>query len=296
MNPFQKTGLTPILEPQSSSSPQPPAPLPQASSLPPMSFDPPLPLQPRTLPSDFADSRWSEEVSQGPPLPIQSTFPVTILRLPPQQSLPRSTQMTSGTLLHPAPFYLSPPLFCPGSLTSRTPNTQPSSTGISPYPIQSQIQSLPPFTLLGKKSRRKSPDHPDLERQLQWSNLPGGSESSQNQKDPHVNESLSLKAQKSEGDLETGGQVKQVPLVPSSPKGSPMRSTSTEQVENPPTEPPSHHDTPLQPPMELNRPLYLLYTSKLTRIPEDLFNTSYDDLFTHFTNKLLCYDLFLFLT
>ncbi len=52
-------------------------------------------------------------------------------------------------------------------------------------------------------------------------------------------------------------------------------------------EPPSHHDTSLQPPMELSRTLYLLYTGKMTRIPEELTNTSYDELFTHFTNELL---------
>ncbi len=39
--------------------------------------------------------------------------------------------------------------------------------------------------------------------------------------------------------------------------------------------------------MELSRALYLLYTGKMVEIPEELFNTSYDILFTHFTNKLL---------
>ncbi len=60
-----------------------------------------------------------------------------------------------------------------------------------------------------------------------------------------------------------------------------------EQGENPPMEPPFPHEVIPQPPMELSRALYLLYTGKMVEIPEELFNTSYDILFTHFTNKLL---------
>ncbi len=39
--------------------------------------------------------------------------------------------------------------------------------------------------------------------------------------------------------------------------------------------------------MELSRALYLLHTGKLVRMPEVLIHASYDDLFNHFTTKLL---------
>ncbi len=39
--------------------------------------------------------------------------------------------------------------------------------------------------------------------------------------------------------------------------------------------------------MKLSRALYLLHTSKLVRMPEVLSNTSYDELFYHFTHELL---------
>ncbi len=54
--------------------------------------------------------------------------------------------------------------------------------------------------------------------------------------------------------------------------------------------------------VELSRALYLLYTGKMVRMLEELINTSYDNLFNHFTNELLadptwaeCYNLFAFI-
>ncbi len=189
MNPFQKPGLTPILEPLSSSSPRPPVPLPQAPSLPLMSFEAPLPLQHQTLPSDFADSRWSEEASQGLPLPTKLYSPVTILGVPMQLNLLFMTQTTSGTLSHPAPFYPSVPSFLQGNKplnpASGMLSTRAYSTGISQYPAPSmpksplmKVLSQPPTARSQPQSQNPSLVHPD----------------------PHSDESLSQKEQRLEED------------------------------------------------------------------------------------------------
>ncbi len=139
-----------------------------------MLFNLPPPLQPPTSPSNFADSRWSREVSEVQTLHTQFQLLTTILGMSIQQNLLLLTQMTSGTLLHPVPFYLSVPSFPPESPASKILITQPSLTGTSPYQLLSQTQSPLPFILPGEKLRHQSPDHP--EHELPGSSLPGSSE------------------------------------------------------------------------------------------------------------------------
>ncbi len=197
----------------------------------------------QTLPSDFVDSRWSKEVLQGPPHPTHTTFPATILGMSPQQNPLLLTQMTSGTLLHPVPFYPSLPSYHPGSNVTKTLTTQPSSIGTSPYQPLSQIQSQPLSIPAGEQSKHQSLGPP--EHQPLGSNSPKGSGSSQQARDPLNDGSLSPTVQKSEGDPVTGGQAKTDLLPQLSPRDSLKIITLTEQVENQPMEPPSHHDTPL---------------------------------------------------
>ncbi len=61
-----------------------------------MSFDLPPPSQPLTSPSNFADSRWSREVSEDQTLHTKFQLPTTILGMSIQQNPLLSTQMTSG--------------------------------------------------------------------------------------------------------------------------------------------------------------------------------------------------------
>ncbi len=269
---FQKSDLPSLPEnishllfssPQSLPAQHPPA-------QPPMSFEPPLSLSEMPLRSSTSDSNWAQVISVGPQLPPSTEVISIVTRMQgfqlhhPHPLIP----MTSGTTF---PF--------PSVPTSRLAPLPPSDTlipitGTSPYKTQSPHQSQNP-----------SPDHPSPAQPLQSDSSghsPGTRNSLLSRHGSIGNHSPSRSSEH--------GQMRptvQIPSLSSFLHGN----ISTESMGKVPRAASQRSSwLPRRLPtllMTLTEAIRLFKIGKLIQIPEILFHTSFNKLFTYFAYELL---------